>query len=81
MATSDHPRVTDAQCLSAFVAYEKSNVEVVPMEGGRISIIDHSRKVGERLLGIFTQEQNDEAVLCFQLAWMRPILEAALNVN
>lgn len=70
----ENPRVSDAACLAAFAACEKSAVTVVANQT-HIIIVD-----GRKEIARFIMEDAAQASTAFQLAYFRPILEAALNI-
>lgn len=70
----ENPRVSDAACLAAFDACNKSTVTVVANQS-HIVIVD-----GRKEIARFPLEDAEQASTAFQLAYFRPILEAALNI-
>lgn len=76
----ENPRVSDAACLAAFEKCEHSAVEVM-VTPTHIVIIDNAAPVGMREVSRFKMEDAEAAQTAYRIAFFRPILEAALNIQ
>lgn len=70
-------RVSDAQCLAAANAVEHNGIQLIKTDSCYF-VIDINQKSGERVLA--KEADLEKAGIHYQIAYFRPMLEAALNV-
>lgn len=70
-------RVNDAQCLAAANAAKDNGIQLIQTDSCYF-VIDINQKAGERVLA--KESDLEKAGILYQIAYFRPMLEAALNV-
>lgn len=72
-------RVSDAQCLAAYAMAQEPGVSLYE-QATQFAVIDASLPVSDRVVWTGPLSSLDAAKTAYQIAYMRPILTAALNV-